>query len=121
MIPVRFLLTLAIALHLSGVPAVAALPCAAGEASGHDCCMRHQTETGGPTIGRCACQAPGQSGESVSAVSTTAGFSEKSVAPMLVAVGHVVLVSASSSRLAEFRPIGFEPSPPPLTAIGLRC
>lgn len=118
---VRLLLTLAIALHLSGVPAVAAMPCATGGEGGHGCCMRHQTDTGGPTIGHCPCAAPAQASDSVSAVSTTPGSSEKSAAPMHVAAGHVGFVPATPVRVADARPIGSGPSPPPLTATGLRC
>jgi hypothetical protein len=121
MLIVRLFLTLAIALHLSGVPAVMALPCAMGGEGSHHCCVTHQTETGGPTIGHCACRVPGQTSDSVSAVSTTAASSEKSGAPMLVAACHADLVSASPDRVADARSIGFAPSPPPLTAVGFRC
>jgi hypothetical protein len=121
MVAVRLFLTLAIALHLSGVPAVMAWPCAMGGEGSHHCCMTHQTESGGPTIGHCACPVPGQASDSVSAVSTTAASPEKAGAPILVAAGHVSLVPASLNRLPDVRPIGFGPGPPPLTAVGLRC
>ena len=121
MMLVRLLLTLAIALHLSGVPAAVALPCAMGGGGGHSCCMRHQTRTGGPTIGYCSCPVPAQSNESVSAVSTMAGSSEESVAPMIPITGHVGLVPAASHLLAAASSTGPDPSPPPLTAVGLRC
>jgi hypothetical protein len=121
MVMVRLFLTLAIALHLSGVPAVVALPCAPGGEGSHHCCMRHQTETGGATIGHCACPVPGQASDSVSALSTAAASSEKAVGLMVVAAAHAGLVPASPGPVADARPIGFAPSPPPLTAVGLRC
>jgi hypothetical protein len=121
MMTVRLFLTLAIAIHLSGVPAVVAVPCAAGGEGSHQCCMTHQAERGGPTIGHCACPVPGQASDSVSAESTTAASSEKSAASMFVVAGHVGLVPVSPGRVADARPIGFAPSPPPLTAVGFRC
>src|SRR5512135_386846 len=118
---VRLLLTLAIALHLSGVPAVAALPCAMNGEVGHHCCLPHQTETNVTTIGHCACPTPAQTGDVASAVSTVAPSPEKAAAPMAVAAGLAGFVSASSHHLAAVASTTLHPSPPPLTAVGLRC
>ena len=118
---VRLLLTLAIAVHLSGIPAVAASPCAMVGESGHGCCMRHPAETRGPAIGHCGCPAPAQPSDSVSAVSTAAGSAEKASAPMTPAVGLAGFVPLASHLFADAGPSGPHPSPPPLTAVGLRC
>ncbi len=121
MLVVRFLLTFAIALHLSGVPAVAVSPCAGGEGDGHSCCMQHPARARVPAIGYCCCPVPAQSGDSVSAVSTVAGSPEKPVAPATAAVGPAGFVPAVSQVLAVVSLVAPAPDPPPLTALGLRC
>lgn len=121
MLVVRFLLTFAIALHLSGVPAVVASPCAGGAGDGQSCCMQHQARARVPAIGYCCCPIHAQSSDSVSAVSTAAGSPEKPVAPATAAAGPAGFVLAVSQVLAVVSPVAPDPDPPPLTALGLRC
>jgi hypothetical protein len=120
---VRLFLTFAIALYLSGVPAVAAVPCAGGTraAGAHACCLRHQAERGGPAIGSCGCLPNQQSAESGSTVSTAAGSSESFVATMTVTAGPAEFAPALPHVTMATSVTAPDSSPPLLTVLGLRC
>ncbi len=117
----RVLLGLALVLHLSGIPAVVASPCAQTPGAAHACCMKHATESGGDVIGRCGCQAaPGPAGDPVS-------VAPPSLDPLHVA-GPIALPVTFASPAAAFSlgspaasTVPADQSPPPLSGTGFRC
>lgn len=107
-------------LHLSGIPAVVAAPCAGGEEQ--DCCMRHQTETGGDVIGQCGCPS-GDVARSLDGVSVTPPSQERWTPPVAL-VAPVPLALPASSAAHASASLTFSPldtSPPELSATGFRC
>jgi hypothetical protein len=120
---VRFLLALALALHLSGVPAVMAAPCAGGPDVASDCCSRHRSELGGPVIGSCGCQAAVGTPEPASAASSVPpGGSHRADAPAWAVLPLATeSVAPPVSPHADQTPVSFDPSPPRLSGSGFRC
>jgi hypothetical protein len=78
---VRAVLALALLLHLSGLPAVAASPCAGAAGAAHACCMRQQADSGGATVGFCGCHLKSGSSGPATVVSTQAERSDGRVNP----------------------------------------
>jgi hypothetical protein len=123
MTAVRVFLALALAVHLSGVPAIAQGPCAAGAAGAHACCIRHQTETGGPVIGHCGCPVPHGADGGTSGVTTSAPV-PGGVAPDAVAAAVPPVPTPASSAgpsTADASLSGPSPGPPHLSGSGFRC
>lgn len=118
----RVLLALAIVLHLSGVPAVAASPCAAGGESAHGCCFLHHTVTGGRAIGACGCKTPAAPSASADGVATGPGSSEKAGARSLIlAAPGTIAALGVAQPLADASTLRASTGPPSLTVLGLRC
>jgi hypothetical protein len=118
---VRIVLALALACHLSGVPAVLASPCAASPEAAFDCCIKHQTAAGGPVIGACGCPALA-SGQAREGVSVPPSASDRLDTPAPVAL---MLPAAPVARPSCWRPDAvpapLDTSPPELSGTGFRC
>jgi hypothetical protein len=124
MIFVRWFLAFALVLHFSGVPAVVASPCASSSAgAGHECCIRHQTESGGDVIGHCGCGVNSDPQESPSATSVAAPSSERAHG----ADAAVVDLPSHANRpqthhsLEHPRFLAGALAPPLLSSTGFRC
>jgi hypothetical protein len=118
---VRLTLALVLALRLSGVPAVLASPCAASPDAASECCIKHQTATGGPVIGACGCPAPA-SVEAREGACVSPSASDRIDAPASVAL---LLPVAPGARPSCWRPDAvpapLDTSPPRLSGTGFRC
>jgi hypothetical protein len=118
----RLLLALALAVHLSGIPAAVASPCAEGAGAPGECCIRHQTESGGDVIGHCGCQAAaGDPGDRV-AVSVAPTSPDRTDAPALTALPpSIPSTAALPAAWVDSAPVPTNSSPPRLSGTGFRC
>jgi len=119
---VKFLLAVALAVHLSGVPAVVALPCASGSEAASDCCTKHQADVGGAVITSCGCHAPSGGADAPTTASVAPASSEHAAAPALLALPSSIdsAMSLSAARTDE-SPVPLDTSPPHLSGTGFRC
>jgi hypothetical protein len=119
---VRPLLIALLVLRAAGVPAAAEAPCAAAAAAGHVCCMGHQTETGGDTIGDCGCQAEPEPPADEVVVPTPASphVSTAGVPSGGLSADALRPPEPESPATDAIRDVA-GPSPPRLTGSGFRC
>lgn len=125
---VRFLLTLALVCHLSGVSAAVVSPCVEASEDGHNCCMRARTEAGGAVVGFCPCPVASGQTDATDAVLATPALKAAGSVQHSDTVVTAVLLNASladSASVAVVPPDHASPwpgsSPPCLTGSGYRC
>lgn len=119
---VRILLIAVLALRAAGVPVAAEAPCAAAAAEGRVCCMRHQTEAGGDTIGHCGCQAePVPPADEVGVSTPASPHADIAGFPSDGRLADAVRPPEPESPGTDATRDGAGSSPPRLTGSGFRC
>ncbi len=119
--PVKVLLAVALVFHLSGVPAAVASPCATTADTQNDCCIRHQTESGGDVIGYCGCEGTA-GGDPAVAVSLAPAPPDRTDASVVAVACPAVSDTAAPIPLrSDTDPVPVCSSPPRLSGTGFRC
>jgi hypothetical protein len=118
---VRFFLALALAVHLSGVPAVVAAPCAGGSEDAHSCCANHGHDGNGPASGGCCC-APASNNAAPGAIAVGSASPDRHDAPGLAHVPPSASPAESAmDAVVRLIVIPVDTSPPRLSSTGFRC
>jgi hypothetical protein len=116
---VRLFVALALAIYLSGVPAVAAYPCAETPSG---CCASHAEHGTGRSIGACGCQSQSGTADAQAAVTTVTGSADRGAS---AAAAVLLLSTPAASDLAGASTDSTPPprggSPPRLSGTGFRC